>query len=57
MYGTISVNEMALAGMKMYKQDGIKGYEIKSEMRFNFPNKVHTIATGKLNRFLDTLQA
>lgn len=31
MYGTISLNEMALAGMKMYKQDGIKGYEIKSE--------------------------
>ena len=55
MYGTISVNEMALAGMKMYKQDGIKGYEIKSEMRFNFPNKVHSIQTGKLNRFLDQL--
>lgn len=55
MYGTISVNEMALAGMKMYKQDGIKGYEIKSEMRFNFPNKIHTVQTGKLNRFLDQL--
>jgi hypothetical protein len=56
MYGTISVNEMALSGIKMFKNDGIKGYEINSDLRFNFGNKVHTVQKGKLNRFLDTLQ-
>jgi hypothetical protein len=48
---------MALSGMKMYKQDGIKGYVVPNpELRFNFHNKVHTIQKGKMNRFLDTLQ-
>jgi hypothetical protein len=48
---------MAVSGIRMLDESGIKGYEIKSEMRFNFPNKEYQLPKGKLNRFLDTLMA
>ena len=50
---------MALSGAKnALSEYGIPGYQINSELRFNFHNKDHLIpATSKLNRFLDTLMA
>ena len=57
MYGTISVNEMAVSGLKMYQSTGIKGYDVNSEIRFNFLNKSHKIPNSNLRRYLDTLMA
>lgn len=59
LFGSITINEMALSGVKnALSEQGIKGYHVNAENRFNFNNKQHLIpGNSKLNRYLDTLMA
>ena len=41
LFGTITAEEMALSGTKEASQIyGIKGYQVNSELRYNFGNKI-----------------
>lgn len=57
LFGSLTVNQMALSGIKnALSEYGIPGYEVNTDLRFNFNNKSHLIPpNSKLNRFLDTL--